>query len=322
MRSLLRPAAAALVLTAAGIAGAAGAGASPRVMGEVPPAVPATGTYLGVDPHFDPAATPDQQLVAFQDTVGRKMAIVSLYMSFGGKVPLKTMEDVAAQGSLPMLSWHCSGLDSAVASGADDATIRAEATALAGYGHPVLLRWFWEMNLSTVAAYAACLGPAGSAAAEYVAAFRHIVTIFREVGASNVAFVWAPSAAYYAPSAVAFYPGSAYVDWIGFDLYNRPDRPQGFSATFARAYDVYASYGKPMALTETGAPAGSAGPGGGSPTQAQWLQQIASSLPTSFPEVHAVVYVDASDLADYVLSGAGLTAFETMGETTYFSAAS
>lgn len=321
MRLLVRPVAAALVLAAAAIVGNAGAGAAAPASVDAPPAVPATGAYLGVDAHFDPAATPDQQLVAFQDSVGRKMAVVSLYMSFGGKVPLPTLDDVAAQGSLPMLSWHCSGLDSAVASGADDTTIRAEATALEQYGRPVLLRWFWEMNLSNVPAYAACLGPAATAAAEYVAAFRHIVTIFRAVGATNVSFVWAPSAAYYAPSAVAFYPGAGYVDWIGFDLYNRPDRPEGFSATFSRAYDVYASYGKPMALTETGAPAGSAGPGGGSPTQAQWLQEIASSLPTSFPKVHAVVYVDASDLADYVLSGAGLTEFARMGASKYFSPA-
>jgi beta-mannanase len=218
-----------------------------------------------------------------------------------------------------LLSHGCGGPDSAVAAGTYDATIAAQAKALKAYGYPVLLRWFWEMNLPTISTNPTCLGPSTTAAANYVAAYRHIVTIFRQVGGTNVAFVWAPSAAVHAPSAVAFYPGSAYVDWIGFDLYDRPNRPLGFAPTFAPTYATYASYGKPMAITETGAVGGAVGVGGGSPTQGQWLNQIATSLPADFPAVHAVVYVDAVDLYDYTLNGSGLSQFTTMGSSIYFS---
>jgi hypothetical protein len=296
-----------------------GAGPGAEVVG-TQPRVPALGAYIGVDANFDPAATPLEELQSFQGTVGRTLGISSLYKGFTNPMPTTTLVKLAAEGSIPMISWHCGGLDAATASGAYDATITAQARALKSFGYPVLLRWMWEMNLPTANNNPSCLGPSATAAANYVAAFRHIVNVFRRVGATNVAFVWSPSAAVNAASAVAFYPGSQYVDWIGFDLYDRADRPQGFAASFAPTYATYASYGKPMAITETGAVGGATGIGGGSPTQAQWLGEIAASLPTSFPKVHALVYVDAIDLYNYEFDGPGLTQFRQMCSSVYFSA--
>jgi hypothetical protein len=61
---------------------------------------------------------------------------------------------------------------------------------------------------------------------QFVAAFRHFVTIIRSTGASNVSFVWQmTSYAFQVNSgdrryAAKWYPGAAYVDIVGADPYN------------------------------------------------------------------------------------------------------
>ncbi len=296
-------------VTAAGTAAAAGA--SPTSRSLTPPAVPASGAYLGVDPNFIKGLAPAKQAAQFETLVGHHMGIWSFYIPWKSAVPVKAMSAAWANGSLPMVSLNCGDLDSNVASGADDGLITADAQAFKSYGQPVLFRWFWEMNLRNVTRYNACLGTSDQAA-QYVAAYQHIRAIFDAVGASNVAFVWAPSCAIHAPVATAFYPGSSYVDWIGCDLYDRTGLVP-FATAYGPTYDTYASYGKPMMITETGSV------GSWQPT---WIDNIASTLPSQFPQVKAVVYVDAIDLHDYELSGgtSGLAAFQQMAAMPYFDA--
>ncbi len=61
------------------------------------------------------------------------------------------------------------------------------------------------------------------AAPEYIAMWRHVHDIFREVGADNVIWVWSPNNtdAYGVTEGVLdFYPGDNYVDWVGFSAFN------------------------------------------------------------------------------------------------------
>jgi beta-mannanase len=72
---------------------------------------------------------------------------------------------------------------------------------------------------------AAAGGQKGSAA-EFVAAWRRVVTIFRQQGANNVEWTWQMTAWAFrakpsdARHAARWYPGDAYVDNIGADAYN------------------------------------------------------------------------------------------------------
>jgi hypothetical protein len=63
-------------------------------------------------------------------------------------------------------------------------------------------------------------------AADFIAAYRHVVSIFDQVGASNVIWTWqmtayafrvSPSSEQYAPK---WYPGDEFVDNVGADAYN------------------------------------------------------------------------------------------------------
>jgi hypothetical protein len=303
------------------------ASASPLAKPRVP-----TDLYLGVNPGFDPALGTGQQAGTFTAESGRPPAVVSFYIKWTQSLPVD-LGAVSAAGSVPLISWACSDThsDAQVAAGAEDPTIRAAAQAYKAFGKPVFLRWFWEMNLPRTGNHPECLGSTTSSVAQtyYRAAWQHIWTIFQSVGATNVAFVWAPSAAagILPSTATGFYPGNQYVDWIGADLYDRGYSVQGnfcvgpnfhddFGSLFANFYNAFSAPtygGKPFFLTETGAPT--------STEQVAWLKSIDASL-RSFPRLHGVVYFDAEAQCDYVLQpgSAGLAEFRTIGAQPYLSA--
>ena len=62
------------------------------------------------------------------------------------------------------------------------------------------------------------LGVNGNTARDYVAAWRHLVTVFAEEGASNVRWVWSPNVNPdgYLPFE-RLYPGDRWVDWLALD---------------------------------------------------------------------------------------------------------
>jgi hypothetical protein len=303
---------AAAVLLTAPVAG--GEAAQPRAVAHRPPAVPAAGAYFGVDPNATTGAPTVGQAAALASALHRPLGIVSLYVDFTQAPPVSEMSQVAALGSVPMVSMSCGATDAEIAAGKEDAMLRADAESYKSYGGPVFLRWFWEMNLPQTGNHSTCLGTGTRAKqdAAYVAAWRHIWTIFHDAGATNVAFVWAPSDADKAPAPTPFYPGNAYVDWIGADLYDRSGYGP-WSTMYAGFYEQWSATGKPLMLSETGAV--------GSPAQATWISDISLTAPVLFPSLHAVVYVDAIDLFDYRLvpGTPGMAAFGDMGANAYFS---
>lgn len=307
-------AAAAASLAKAGLVAAQGRSAPATALR--PPPVPYAGAYVGADPNPSKDVPTVVEAASLSRTIHRPLAIVSIYEAWTSSPPVSEMRQLAAAGAVPMISVHCGTADSAVAAGADDAMLRDFAATLKDYGGPVFFRWFWEMNLTKNANHPQCLG-AGTLATQgagYGAAFRHIWKVFRDVGATNVAFVWAPSAALHVPDAAPFYPGNAYTDWIASDLYDRPGY-SSWSTMYAPFYSEWDRTGKPLMLSETGAV--------GAASQASWLSNIHETAPTRFPDLHAVVYVDATDLSDYRLvpGTSGMAAFVALGAEAYFSMA-
>ena len=268
-----------------------------------PPAVPATGAYLGAWLHPVPTATggpsftvEQRNVPAVRAVTGRALGILHVYTPWARPAPVADLGAIAADGSVPLLDWGCAPDGAAVATGADDRRIIAYARALKAYGRPLFLRWCWEMNL--VRAHPGVGGPPG-----FVSAWVHIWDLFHQAGATNVAFVWCPALNGVDPA--PYYPGDAYVDWIGVDGYDQ-DGSTTFAGLFSGFVRLWAGHGKPIMVAETGAPA---------PDQPAYLQSIARGLPL-LPEVKAVVYFDASGpTADWQLAGPGLTAFGALART-------
>ena len=97
-------------------------------------------------------------------------------------------------------------------SGAADACIDAVADYFKSKPYRIMLRMFWEHNLPGFV-YSGTGEP-------FVAAWRRVVERFRARGATNVGFWWAPFELAAREETNASYPGDAYVDWVGSDIYN------------------------------------------------------------------------------------------------------
>lgn len=109
------------------------------------------------------------------------------------------------------------------ASGAYDSVLQGMVKAWASYGATTQYwRPGWEMNLPSMPSYA---GTSAATQADWIAAFQHIYTVLHAAGAAdgvNIQVVWNPSIINYdnVEATTQLYPGNAYVDVIGADVYS------------------------------------------------------------------------------------------------------
>jgi hypothetical protein len=275
----------------------------------VAPVAPATGAYLGAwlqpntsQPGTGTFAGEQGALAQVQGALGRPLPLLHLYVGWDAAAPVARLHAIQANGSIPILDWGCPPSAAAVASGSEDAHIVQMASALRTDGRPLFLRWCWEMNLVT--AHPGVDGPT-----TFVAAWRHIWTLFHDHGVSNAAFVWCPALRGRNPA--PYFPGDAQVDWIGVDGYDNAGVGD-FASVFGTFYATWSGQGKPMMVGETGAPAAS---------QVAYLDSAGRELPT-MPAFKAWVYFDAvGPTNDWRLTPAGLQALVRLSQSPALSAA-
>lgn len=138
-------------------------------------------------------------------------------------------------------------------------------------------------------------------------AYRHVVATCDSQGAANLTWFFhvdvegAPGATW--NSMAAYYPGDAYVDWIGVSAYGslRPDYPwRSFRRAYGRARDDIRALGpKPIAVLETGVREDLDRAG----RKARWISRALRDVPSRFPEIAALAwwnerYRDAGSTVD------------------------
>jgi len=204
---------------------------------------------------------------------------------WGSTVPTSRESYTLSQGRIPMISWGAAKTTDIIA-GEYDAYIRVTATAIKNLGSPIFLRWFWEMDGTHFA-------PEAVSPADFKAAWAYIRAIFDAVGATNVVWVWCPTAyGIETGRAQPFYPGNDVVDWVAGDGFNSyPDvvgtYPQSFGSIFAAFYAWGTSVGKPMMVATTGALETS------NPTaKASWIRDIARTIKVLDPGIRAICYLN------------------------------
>jgi glycosyl hydrolase family 26/PASTA domain-containing protein len=175
-----------------------------------------------------------------------------------------------------------------IASGKLDDYIRQYARDLKAFADPVLIRLFGgEFNGSWWYGQSPLANPSLTPA-DFVAAWRRVVDIFRQVGARNVSFAWIPvvypptPSAWVDPNIAAYYPGDSYVDWVGADTGDFAP-PDWLDSTYAFA----TSHAKPFFLAEFGIrhPSSTL-----TPTQDQtWLGSMFDYF-ESHPDIKAINY--------------------------------
>jgi len=134
-----------------------------------------------------------------------------------------------------------------IAAGYYDDYLRAYADSVRAFGHAVIIGFGQEMNAPWYP-----WGYGHVPAETFVAAWKHLVSLFREQGAQNVTWLWtiqADQAGTTGPIST-WWPGKQYVSWIGIDgFYYRPS--DSFTSVFGGTIgDVRQFTNLPVLLSE------------------------------------------------------------------------
>ncbi|MGE5408405.1 MAG: glycosyl hydrolase, partial [Syntrophothermus sp.] len=152
------------------------------------PAMASASIQLGAYTPGAPASA--SALSEYQRLVGRPPDIVMWFREFGE--PLMYPNEAAnlrATGQEPMVTWEPQEQPlAAIAAGSYDGYLREQAEAAKSWGAPLMIRFAHEMNGDWFS-----WGSPGTSPETFVSAWRHVVDLFRSVGAYNVEWVWAPN---------------------------------------------------------------------------------------------------------------------------------
>jgi beta-mannanase len=126
---------------------------------------------------------------------------------------------VAEHGAVPLVQINPTNVSvAAIAAGRYDAYLVSYAKAVRAYRNPVVLGFGHEMNGTWFS-----WGYTHTSPAAFVAAWRHIVTLFRANGAWNVTWMWTVNIIKtkngWIPNPAPWWPGRSYVTWVGIDAY-------------------------------------------------------------------------------------------------------
>ena len=178
------------LLVAAAIAVAGAVFAVSRLVSPTAPAdagtaalTTAPASYLGVYEKGPPGSY--QPVAAFTRAAGRQPNLVGYYGGWGEPFEVSFAATVRRHGAITLLQWDPT-LASVprIAAGGYDRYLRLFADSVRAFGSQVVIGFGHEMN-----AYWYSWGYRHTPAATFVAAWRHIVTLFRARGARNVTWL-------------------------------------------------------------------------------------------------------------------------------------
>jgi hypothetical protein len=325
----------ALLFTLAACGGGGGGSSSTPFTLTAPPVTTQTGLLVPAAGHayFGAYVNPtgafsEGTLNNIQASIGRKLAIDHHYLGWNQLAASGyswSIEDAdVAAGSIPLVNLNCGPYNSDIIAGTYDSQIIAIADNVKAFGHPMFFNYWWEMNdIETSDNRTGCYDPVhdGTAAgvppgffspANYIAAWRHIFNIFNAQGATNAVWVFNFDGGG-GQKPAQYYPGDAYVNWLGYDAYARTIG-ETFTETndpaYARAIGINPT--KPVMVCETGVQA--------TDNQLAWLSGVNTIMPTRYPNIRAWLYWDSDAQYDYILSGRGLAEFSAIGSSSFFNA--
>jgi mannan endo-1,4-beta-mannosidase len=210
-------------------------------------------SYLGVYrkgvPHTYAGVT------AMTASTGVRPNVVMYYSGWLEPFRTRFAMTAARHGAVPMVQIEPKNTKnvklSAITSGTYDTYLREYASAVRVYGHAVIIGFGHEMN-----GYWYPWGTRHTTPAEFVAAWRHIVRIFRSVGTTNVTWLWTVNiidAKSGIRSPDRWWPGRNYVTWVGIDgYYYQPS--WAFAPLFGPTIKAVREVTRdPILISETGA---------------------------------------------------------------------
>lgn len=248
--------------------------------------------------------------LSFERTIGRRVALFNSFQAWGGSDSMFNREwarlvgELDANGQVLMITWEPwrpgDGIDQpnyrlkTIIDGKHDEYMKRWFRKVRDLRKPIFVRFAHEMNGDWYP-----WGTHINEPREYIAAWRHVVNLSRNVGADNITWVWAPSEYMNNHRLAKLYPGREYVDWIGLSGYNwvGPKRAwwgwRSAKRIFGPALAQVKKYKKPIMIAEIGT---TENPRVGAParkTKAAWIARTYTYLKKADPQVSLVVYQNA-----------------------------
>ncbi|MGX5820680.1 glycosyltransferase family 2 protein [Chitinophaga lutea] len=229
-----------------------------------------------------------------------RMPLTSLYIAWGDEpehlLP-DTLPNVYSNGSIPMITWepwtsrfgqsmqgreHERNIMSLIPTGVFDGYLERFADQVKTLNRPLFLRFAHEPDNPGYP-----WSPAGgNTPEEFTAAWRYVHALFLRRGADNAIWVWNP---WKADNAEKYFPGSAYVDWIGVTILDYGPAHGGRQwYSFESLYTPFHRLplfrsGLPVMIAEMGSLADAG-------EQERWFNDAFRAIDQRFPEVHAQVF--------------------------------
>jgi hypothetical protein len=204
------------------------------------------GSYLGVyEAGAPPAFAPIAQ---FALAAHQPPNVAGYYSGWAERFDTPFADLLSKHGIIPFVQIDPTDASvSAIAAGYYDIYLRSFATSVKDFRRAVIIGFGHEMNAPWYAWGYGHVPPA-----TFIAAWRHIVQLFRSVGADNVTWLWTINADLPGTGQVHdWWPGAAYVTWVGIDGYYYGPADT-FVSVFGRTLaQVRAFTGAPVLLSET-----------------------------------------------------------------------
>jgi mannan endo-1,4-beta-mannosidase len=241
------------IVIAAAVAGVGLYHRSADRTGPLPVDLPTTPqSYLGVYAAGTPASY--DGVTAFANATGARPDMIMYYSGWFVPFPAAFAATAASNGAVPLVQMDPDSISVAgIATGRYDGYLSAYAEAVRAYRHPVIVSFGHEMNGSW-----SSWGYRHTSPTTFVAAWRHIVTLFRELDAGNVTWLWTVNIINNTrqgriPPPAPWWPGSSYVTWVGIDGYYLKPNWQ-FAPLFGPTIaSIHALTRDPILIAETGA---------------------------------------------------------------------
>jgi hypothetical protein len=268
------------------------------------------------------------ELNAVNNLIGKHHGLIEIFIDFSAADPfdvpylgylLHFMDRQVAEADKPviMLSWlpmsgkkkfGCNkdyadkeGISPrTIATGGCDVYIRNWAKFIKRLPYRFILKPAQEMSVEQIPWWPFRFGETPQ---DFINMWRHMVTIFKEEGVTNVEWFWGISAGSYPPtpenSHHNYYPGDEWVDWVGIiadNYYKYMWSPQPwrdftwFTDKFLNEFTC--KYPKPQMIHEMGSVEALDGAG----SKSKWIRDAYANIP-KYPFLRGIVYFNSRDIS-------------------------
>lgn len=251
-------------------------------------------------------------VTAFEKSAGTHFDLLSFYIPWGvdtNSFPdAEDMQAVYDHKSIPYITWEPwvshfpiskehselrleQKAMANISKGLFDDYILKFAAQLKSFDKPVFLRFAHEFDNPAYPWSAT----GQNTAAEFRQAWIHVFNLFQSTGANNVIWVWSP---WRAENASAYFPGTAYVDWLsitGLDYSLPGSAAVPFDSIYAPFHDLALFRSNiPVMVSEMGTL--------NRPEQEKWFAGARASIDTVFNEIKGCILFNSA-FDDNVIPG-------------------